>query len=71
MSKQVQHPKFGLGSVLVDNGNTQVVRFSHGIEEVPSSELDIRLSVLEAIETDAASSSLEALLRTRSHYLRK
>ena len=66
MSKQVQHQKFGLGSVLVDNGNTQVVRFSHGIEEVPSSELDIRLSVLEAIETDAASSSLEALLRTQA-----
>lgn len=66
MSKQVQHHKFGLGSVLVDNGNTQVVRFSHGIEEVPSSELDMRLSVQEAIETGTASSSMEALLRTQA-----
>ncbi|MEI7870227.1 MAG: DEAD/DEAH box helicase [Candidatus Methylumidiphilus sp.] len=63
MARQVQHARFGLGSVLLDNGATQVVRFVHGIEEVPSAELDTRLSVREAIAVEAYASPLETILR--------
>ena len=65
-NQQVQHTKFGLGTVLVDNGATQIVRFEHGIEEVPLSELEIRLSVRGALEQHEYKSSLKTVLRTQS-----
>lgn len=36
---EVSHPNHGRGEVLLDRGETVVVRFAHGIEEVPRSEL--------------------------------
>ena len=65
-NQQVQHSKFGLGSILMDNGQTKVVRFSHGIEEVPSTILEIRLSVREALTAGYLSSPLETVLRTQA-----
>lgn len=63
---QTHHAKFGLGSILVDNGQTKIVRFAHGIEEVPSKELEIRLSVREALLAGHLSSPLETVLRTQA-----
>jgi ERCC4-related helicase len=63
---QVNHPKFGLGTVLLDNGQTKIIRFDHGIEEVPSSELETRLSVREALISGHFSSPLETVLRTQA-----
>ena len=36
-SRQISHPIFGIGSVLVDNGATLVVRFASGIQEIEAS----------------------------------
>lgn len=65
-NQQVNHPKFGLGSVVVDNGQTKIIRFDHGIEEVPSSELETRLSVREALVSGHFSSPLETVLRAQA-----
>ena len=64
--KQVHHPKFGLGNVLVDNGLTKVVRFTHGIEEVESGSLEDRVSVSAAVSGGVVSSPLEGCLRAIS-----
>lgn len=64
--KQVHHPKFGLGHVLVNNGLTMVVRFAHGIEEVESGSLEDRVSVSAAVSDGVVSSPLEGCLRVMS-----
>ena len=63
---QVNHPKFGLGTVILDNGPTKIIRFDHGIEEVPSTELETRLSVREALVSGHFSSPLETVLRAQA-----
>lgn len=63
---QVNHPKFGLGTVIVDNGQTKIIRFDHGIEEVPSNELETRLSVRESLVSGHLSSPLETVLRAQA-----
>lgn len=63
---QVNHPKFGLGTVILDNGQTKIIRFDHGIEEVPSNELETRLSVREALVAGHLSSPLETVLRAQA-----
>lgn len=65
-NQQVNHPKFGLGTVILDNGQTKIIRFDHGIEEVPSSELETRLSVREALVSGHFSSPLETVLRAQA-----
>ena len=66
LQKQVHHPKFGLGHVVVDNGITKVVRFTHGIEEVESESLEDRVSVSAAVSGGVVSSPLEGCLRAAS-----
>ena len=63
---QVNHPKFGLGSVELDKGQTKLIRFAHGFEEVPSNELETRLSVREALVSGHFSSPLETVLRAQA-----
>jgi superfamily II DNA or RNA helicase len=41
----VRHPRFGRGVVRMDDGETAVVRFEHGVEECLQSELEILESV--------------------------
>lgn len=66
LQKQVHHPKFGLGHIVVDNGITKVVRFTHGIEEVESGSLEDRVSVSAAVSGGVVSSPLEGCLRAAS-----
>jgi ERCC4-related helicase len=65
-NQQVNHPKFGLGSVELDKGQTKLIRFAHGFEEVPSNELETRLSVREALASGHFSSPLETVLRAQA-----
>ena len=67
---QVNHSKFGLGSVVVDNGQTKIIRFAHGLEEVLSSELETRLSVREALVSGYFASPLETVLRAQAAAIR-
>jgi ERCC4-related helicase len=65
-NQQVNHPKFGLGAVELDKGQTKLIRFAHGFEEVPSNELETRLSVREALVSGHFSSPLETVLRAQA-----
>lgn len=64
--RQVHHPKFGLGTLIVDNGTTCIVRFPHGIEEVEATSLEIRLSLHEAVSSGIVASPLETMLRVEA-----
>lgn len=46
----VTHRSFGLGRVELDLGPTVIVRFEHGLEECPSSEVQQRFTPLQALE---------------------
>lgn len=65
-SKQIHHPSFGQGSVLVDNGATLVVRFEHGIEEVLASEIRTTVTAEAALEEMSLGSPVEAVARVQA-----
>ena len=65
-SKQIHHPSFGQGSVLVDNGATLVVRFEHGIEEVLASEIRTTVTAEAALEEMSLGSPAEAVARVQA-----
>lgn len=44
----VNHPQYGSGQVIMDNHETVIIRFEHGIEECPKTSLK-RLSTLEEV----------------------
>jgi ERCC4-related helicase len=69
-ARQVHHPRFGLGTVLVDSGATLVVRFMHGIEEVESGTVEARTSVAGAVGSGIVASPLEACLRVAAGAVR-
>jgi superfamily II DNA or RNA helicase len=60
---QVIHPRHGQGSVMITDQNTTVVRFSHGIEQVLTDELQIVTSISEAVEEGIVTPSIEVVLR--------
>lgn len=64
--RQIYHSKFGLGTLLVDNGVTCIVRFPHGIEEVEATSLETRLSLADAISSGVVASPLETMLRVQA-----
>jgi len=47
----VEHVKYGTGRVALDNGDTVLVRFEHGYEECEKTDLVIRVTPLQAIQT--------------------
>lgn len=65
-SKQIHHPAFGQGNVLVDNGSTLVVRFEHGIEEVLASEIRTTVTAEAALEQMHLGSPAEAVARVQA-----
>ena len=62
----VMHLQHGQGTVLMTDGDTAVVRFSHGIEQVFSRELTEVVSVETAAQQAALSSSLEVALKVQA-----
>ena len=64
--QEVIHPKHGHGQVLMVPGPTAIIRFVHGIEEVPITEVKKLTSVMDAVVADEWSNSEEALLRVQA-----
>ncbi|MBI1924751.1 DEAD/DEAH box helicase family protein [Candidatus Poribacteria bacterium] len=63
---QVQHDRFGIGSVVLDNGETVIIRFGHGLEECEKSSLSRRLTPLQAISLDEWNAPLEVITRAQA-----
>ena len=69
-NQQVHHPRFGIGSVIVDQGNTIVVRFGGRIESCEASSLSVRLAVADAIKQYQWSPVLNITLKTQAAAIR-
>jgi hypothetical protein len=69
-NSQVLHAKYGQGAVLLDQGTTLVIRFSHGIEEVLAAEVRKCLSPDGALAAGAYASPVEALARVQAAAIR-
>jgi ERCC4-related helicase len=59
----VLHPHFGTGHVEFRKGATAIVRFKHGLEECAVDSLQIKLGVLESIESGQLASPNESICR--------
>lgn len=60
------HAKHGQGEVLFDRGQTTVVRFTHGLEEVRTAELKAVIGLIDAVMVGIASPTAEVILRTQA-----
>ncbi len=68
--QQVHHSRFGTGSVILDQGDTVVVRFEHGIESCEASSLDTRLGVADAVKLGRWSPALDVTLKAQAAAIR-
>ncbi len=68
--QQVQHARFGIGTVLMDQFETVIVRFGDRIESCDATELVRRLSLAEAVKLGLWSSSLEVVLKGQAATIR-
>ena len=66
----VIHTRHGQGEVLFDRGQTSVVRFAHGLEEVRSNELKAVLGLAAAVRSGVISPTSEVVLRTQALAIR-
>lgn len=66
----VIHVKHGQGEVLFDRGLTTVVRFTHGLEEVRTAELQAILGLAAAVRSGTVSPASEVILRAQSLAIR-
>lgn len=69
-NQQVQHPKLGTGTVLLNQGDTVVVRFPGGIESCAATDLSRRLTLTEALAAGQWSPSLEVRLKGQAAAIR-
>lgn len=67
---QVNHFQYGNGEVILDNGETVVVRFEHGIEECAKSYLSRLQSLQEAIAAPEWYNPQEAIAHTQALAIR-
>ena len=63
---QVKSERFGIGSVILDNSETVIVRFEHGIEECEKADLTKILTPFQAIDRDKWDSPLEVITRAQA-----
>lgn len=66
----VRHNDFGLGRVIVDNKDTTVVRFEHGIEECLTSDLVTTPTPLRRFKDEAWDSPLDVVTRIQAEAIR-
>jgi SNF2 family DNA or RNA helicase len=66
----VSHTEHGAGHVIVDTGNTVVVRFGAAIESVLREVLTVGSSLLGALETGKLDNSIDTLLRAQALAIR-
>ncbi len=68
--QQVQHPRFGTGAVILDQGQTVIVRFDHGIESCEAATLTRRLALAEAVRLGYWSPALDVTLKAQAAAIR-
>ena len=68
--QQVHHPRFGPGSVLLDQGDTVVVRFGDRIESCEASSLSLRLGVADQVKLGRWSPALDVTLKAQAAAIR-
>ena len=66
----VRHPRFGRGKVLVDQGDSVVVRFEHGIEECLATDLELIDSLSERIAAKRLDPALHVITRVLGECIR-
>jgi ERCC4-related helicase len=66
----VRHQRHGIGQILLTDGDTAVVRFAHGIEQVLISDLLVIRSLEDAVRDQETSPSLEVALRVQAAAIR-
>ncbi|MCP5511458.1 MAG: DEAD/DEAH box helicase [Leptospiraceae bacterium] len=69
-NQEVSHPKFGKGIVILDNDETVIVRFEHGLEECEKLSLFIQSSLEEKIERGVWDNPSDVLLHATAHCIR-
>ena len=68
--QQVHHPRFGTGRVILDQGDTIIVRFENRIESCEASSLTPRLGVADAVKLGRWSPTLDVTLKAQSAAIR-
>ena len=68
--QQVHHPEFGTGSVILDQGETVVVRFGDRIESCEAVILSPRLGVADAVRLGRCSPALDVTLKVQAAAIR-
>jgi superfamily II DNA or RNA helicase len=68
--QQVQHPGFGTGSVILDQGGTVIVRFGDRIESCEAAMLTRRMALADAVRLGHWSPALEVTLKTQAAAIR-
>lgn len=68
--QHVHHPQFGAGAVILDQGETVIVRFGEGIESCEAAALSTRLSLAEAVRLGRWSPPLDVTLKAQAAAIR-
>jgi len=68
--QQVQHARFGTGSVILDQGDTVIVRFGDRIESCEAGALVRRLSLGEAVRIGHWASPTDVVLKAQAAAIR-
>ena len=68
--QRVHHPRFGTGSVILDQGETVIVHFDHGIESCETNTLTRRLSLVDAVKLKRWSPTLDVTLKAQAAAIR-
>ena len=63
---QVRHPRYGIGTVRMDDGPTVLVRFAHGIEECLRADLEPVRTSLQALQHGERQIPLEVIARLQA-----
>ena len=66
----VRHPRFGRGQVVVDQGDSVVVRFEHGIEECLATDLELIDGLYERIAAGRLDPALQVVTRVLGECIR-
>ena len=66
----VQHPRFGSGQVVLDQGDSVVVRFDHGIEECLAADLKLLEGLAERVSAGRLDPALHVVTRILGECIR-
>lgn len=66
----VKHPRFGRGQVVVDQGDSVIVRFEHGIEECLTADLQLMDSLYDRIAAKRLDPALHVVTRVLGECIR-